>query len=598
MEAVKSHDSADICGEDCPLYNYSADPELERYQPDNFQRCSLDQSKQAEKLYTPLEDWQIRVLALHPGSGDASLTGDLHVAAHRADGGVVLLEERRWVDYEALSYCWGEPCFDSEFQCKDNSYPITRNLHAALWHLRKQKEVRYLWIDALCINQYDFHERSSQVAKMLSIYKRASEVIVWLGEGGPNTSVVSAYARYIRPAGNLRYPDQTTKELVTALPDNLHRVLCKGTSKLWCKGHAHAFVSGLHDLLTRPWYERLWVVQEAWAARDVTFTCGSHGIKWSTFNDLAKIAQKSLESADPTFRSPLIKFEKFTKVGSRHKGPYSPPLASESDLLRLLAQVSGSKCSNPRDHIYAVLGMSNATTGLTDPKSDAGKIGIHIDYERSIREVYVDVVKFYLQRDGDFKMFEDMFLARTGINGKALMSGQVGGEELPSWCPNWSVPFALHPTPLEHFRPLVDFEMLPKRWEIRKSSVLCLRGKILCRVGRVEKLQTKDHPRRDIKVYYENVYELERSEDAGNDIGSPSPGDCPYYFYSPTQARPGDYVGIFATARAPLVIREHQCASYYTLVGMILDMEDKYGYKDFYEQFYMSAKSLEEFELL
>lgn len=41
---------------------------------------------------------------------------------------------------------------------------------------------QHLWIDALCIDQNDISERSSQVKDMLAIYSMVSEVLAWLGE--------------------------------------------------------------------------------------------------------------------------------------------------------------------------------------------------------------------------------------------------------------------------------------------------------------------------------------------------------------------------------------------------------------------------------
>ena len=42
-------------------------------------------------------------------------------------------------------------------------------------------DVEYYWIDAICINQEDDLEKSSQVALMGEIYKEAANAIVWLG---------------------------------------------------------------------------------------------------------------------------------------------------------------------------------------------------------------------------------------------------------------------------------------------------------------------------------------------------------------------------------------------------------------------------------
>ena len=51
----------------------------------------------------------------------------------------------------------------------------------ALTYLRLEEEERVLWIDAICINQQDVREKSSQICIMPYIYTRAKTVIVWLG---------------------------------------------------------------------------------------------------------------------------------------------------------------------------------------------------------------------------------------------------------------------------------------------------------------------------------------------------------------------------------------------------------------------------------
>jgi hypothetical protein len=64
-------------------------------------------------------------------------------------------------------------------------FPVTVNLEGALRHLRElHKADRHgfvLWIDALCINQKDVKERTSQVQMMGKIYARGEEVVVYLG---------------------------------------------------------------------------------------------------------------------------------------------------------------------------------------------------------------------------------------------------------------------------------------------------------------------------------------------------------------------------------------------------------------------------------
>lgn len=83
--------------------------------------------------------------------------------------------------YEALSYTWGSPLPVRTIHLNSKKFCVTPSLHAALQHLRRVDEPRILWVDAVCINQFDFAERSQQVGLMRRIYSQASSVCVWLG---------------------------------------------------------------------------------------------------------------------------------------------------------------------------------------------------------------------------------------------------------------------------------------------------------------------------------------------------------------------------------------------------------------------------------
>lgn len=48
--------------------------------------------------------------------------------------------------------------------------------------LRRSGAERWIWIDALCINQYDLLEKARQIQALYVIFKRAKRTLVWLGE--------------------------------------------------------------------------------------------------------------------------------------------------------------------------------------------------------------------------------------------------------------------------------------------------------------------------------------------------------------------------------------------------------------------------------
>ena len=98
-------------------------------------------------------------------------------------------------NYQALSYVWGDSKdpdqLEVEYQYIDplsaiqststSLCPIGQNLASALLHLRDKNSTLRIWVDAICINQFNNSEKSAQVAMMAEIYKTAVQVIIWLG---------------------------------------------------------------------------------------------------------------------------------------------------------------------------------------------------------------------------------------------------------------------------------------------------------------------------------------------------------------------------------------------------------------------------------
>src|SRR6201999_40289 len=109
-------------------------------------------------------------------------------------------------------------------------------------------------------------EKAVQVTHMLAIYERASRVIVWLGEQGPNTRLAAQYLQW------MKIDEPTTAGL---RDPRIHGIECyKRVAQL---------KNGIEDLCTRNWVRRIWVKQEIWAARDIVVLCGGHAITWDEY---------------------------------------------------------------------------------------------------------------------------------------------------------------------------------------------------------------------------------------------------------------------------------------------------------------------------
>jgi hypothetical protein len=120
----------------------------------------------------------IRILALEP-SRDFNSDIRCRVIESSLNGALGV--------YEALSYVWGSQICDLKITCNDRPFYVTTNCLLALRYLRKKAKIRFLWVDAICIDQSSNAERGHQVELMGEIYKFANNVIIWLGEQQPGT---------------------------------------------------------------------------------------------------------------------------------------------------------------------------------------------------------------------------------------------------------------------------------------------------------------------------------------------------------------------------------------------------------------------------
>jgi hypothetical protein len=95
--------------------------------------------------------------------------------------------------YAAVSYTWGNEYTPCDIEINGIKIAVTENVYLALRDVRLQGRDRFLWIDALCINQRNEKEKSSQVQQMSSIYSNAERVIIWLGEATYKTDYFMHY---------------------------------------------------------------------------------------------------------------------------------------------------------------------------------------------------------------------------------------------------------------------------------------------------------------------------------------------------------------------------------------------------------------------
>ena len=137
-----------------------------------------------------------------------------------------------------------------------------------------------MWIDAICINQKNVSERTQQVGIMKEIYKKAMHIVIWLGketaEDADAFSLLSRFEKLFKEKGmvDVGYAENALYGL--GLP--------RLDSPEW---------TALVRLFQRPWFQRIWVLQEAVMARTMTVVCGSHFVGWVLIYQVALSVQSS-----------------------------------------------------------------------------------------------------------------------------------------------------------------------------------------------------------------------------------------------------------------------------------------------------------------
>ena len=317
--------------------------------------------------------------------------------------------------YECLSYVWGTENSDRVLWLDREVIAISKNLDRALGRLRHETESRFLWIDLVCINQQDLEERKQQVQLMYRIFGQAERVIAYLGEEADGSQDVPDFLRQIQAAGSS--PECDTKGMWSEQDLKTLRLP---------PYHDEAWTM-LQRFVMRSWFVRVWIMQEALAARTLDFMCGDWSLPAAPVVQTLVVAHihsfasfgKASSPSDRTAESIALSLDQvafLVRLGLCSLLFDSPGWERrEWGLLDVLEIARQSSSTDPRDKVYALLNLcSDATSALIQP-----------DYNLDTSEVFTKVA---------------CALIRAGQGPRLLLNAGVLDQtsSLPSWVPDWS----------------------------------------------------------------------------------------------------------------------------------------------------------------
>jgi hypothetical protein len=298
-------------------------------------------------VYKPLAPRDTtRMLVLDPGSFGDPLTGSIEHVQDVHD-----------CTYDALSYVWGKERSNHTisvifgFAFGRNEISLSPNLHAALQRLRSPHKSRNLWVDAICINQKDSLEKSTQVENMREIFANAEKVVVWLGEEEKHDELALSALRRLNSHVNQWDQVDPFPRLGWGRDEE---------GNPWTRGtKARALPSieerNLELLLNREWFRRSWVVQEVATARKVDIQYGTKAVPWEIFNGLY---HETLDRfAKDGIGSDLAR-RACENITTMENGRRSHHGLMSMDLFDVLLATNANECTDPRDKIYSMLGLA------------------------------------------------------------------------------------------------------------------------------------------------------------------------------------------------------------------------------------------------
>ncbi|KAL6890813.1 heterokaryon incompatibility domain-containing protein [Trichoderma evansii] len=336
------------------------------------------------------------------------------------------LSSRVYPNFAAISYSWGEIIRNKTIDLDDEPFAVLDSVYPILETIcdnSKLKSYGRFWIDSICINSQDKEERASQVQLMGQLYKSAYIAIVWLGPGNLDSDQGMEFFLTLSKRRD-EFAEAWEKRRSRSMPADLN------VAEKW---------RGLRDLLQRPWWRRVWTMQEFLLPSRLAFFCGTKHISHSQFSKAmyalfcCNLDESLIES---NVRNAAWNRRRLRQWRERQWNKQQSTI--EMGLIALIAYTGDCFVTNPKDRIYALLGLANkkdrSLVGQPTYRSDV-----------SVETVYTNVVKSFIK---NYESLDIICFATLFNYSNQLPEQNKITVTVPSWVPNWNIRVQVFVTPL------------------------------------------------------------------------------------------------------------------------------------------------------
>ncbi|OCK77122.1 HET-domain-containing protein [Lepidopterella palustris CBS 459.81] len=316
-------------------------------------------------------------------------------------------------EYSAISYTWVNMIKSHGIVIDEAWMATTASVYEVIFKNTPITGTKRLWIDFVCINQDDNHEKSKQVRLMRDIYSSANKVIACLGN--VNNEIADITEHYLHKIYVNRKQLFKQSRLSRILTQQ-RKILFNVRNPQW---------AAMSNLMNHPYWTRVWIIQEIANAKRLQILFGDRELSWDALRHLV-FSTLSSPDTDPLIDVPELVHQEgenplrgmnriYLMMCTRDalRGDSLPPMTLK-DVLRLSTRFNAS---DERDRVFALQGV------LVDEVDKE----LLPDYTIGAEELFKRVARHLLHQDDPLWMF-----AHAGISQPRALSS------LPSWVPDWS----------------------------------------------------------------------------------------------------------------------------------------------------------------
>jgi Heterokaryon incompatibility protein (HET) len=308
-------------------------------------------------------------------------------------------------------------------------------------------------------NQNNIPERGTQVSQMKRIYESAKSTIIWVGEDAEQPKAQDAKTAINKISDIICDKLGVSVSELNKIKDICNDLVFKNRDKLPLPEtfnlSTDLSLDSLVWLFSKPYFTRVWVVQEIYANDSRMVHCGEEVINWERLQMVASyFTTNTAWSKQYGFTSTHCWYvAKLSAVGFSY--PENWP--------QMLYLASNFASTDPRDQIFGLRGLM---------KQGQGADLLMPDYSKSTLEIYRDSVESALM---DFQSTD-------------VLNYTSGTKMAISWVPEWNRAMLFrNPFRLGKSLPWKPAGVTKAVWNVnREANILYLTGKIIDKIKYVE----------------------------------------------------------------------------------------------------------------